>query len=84
MVDLGVFPTIHTSIPIGEFEQLTLLGVSFIRIDVGHTPQQADRLEALLPHIHHHLPSEREFVIDDLLVQTQFITVVIRWTGLAP
>ena len=28
--------------------------------------------------------SEREFFIDNLLVRIQFITVMIRWTGLAP
>jgi len=28
--------------------------------------------------------SEREFVIDDLLVRIHFIIVMIRWTGLAP
>ena len=28
--------------------------------------------------------SEREFVIDNLLVRIHFIIVMIRWTGLAP
>jgi len=28
--------------------------------------------------------SEREFLIDNLLVQNHFIIVMIRWTGLAP
>ena len=27
---------------------------------------------------------EREFFIDNLLVRTHFIIVIIRWTGLAP
>ena len=30
------------------------------------------------------LPAERDFFIDSLLVRTHFITVMIRWTGLAP
>ena len=29
-------------------------------------------------------PGEREFFIDNLLVRTHFIIVMIRWTGLAP
>ena len=28
--------------------------------------------------------SEREFLIDNLLVRIHFIIVMIRWTGLAP
>ena len=28
--------------------------------------------------------SERDFFIDNLLVRTYFIIVMIRWTGLAP
>jgi len=28
--------------------------------------------------------AEREFFIDNLLVRTHFIIVMIRWTGLAP
>ena len=30
------------------------------------------------------LPAERDFFIDNLLVRTYFIIVMIRWTGLAP
>ena len=33
---------------------------------------------------HPHLPPEREFFIDNLLVRIHFIIVTIRWTGLAP
>jgi len=29
-------------------------------------------------------PTEREFIIDNLLVRIHFIIVMIRWTGLAP
>jgi len=32
---------------------------------------------------HRHRPAEREFFIDNLLVQIYFIIVMIRWTGLA-
>jgi len=31
-----------------------------------------------------HLLLQREFFIDNLLVQIHFIIVMIRWTGLAP
>ena len=31
-----------------------------------------------------HLPCQREFFIDNLLVRIHFIIVMIRWTGLAP
>jgi len=31
-----------------------------------------------------HLPGEREFFIDNLLVRIHFIIVMFRWTGLAP
>ena len=30
------------------------------------------------------LRGEREFIIDNLLVQIHFIIVMIKWTGLAP
>ena len=35
-------------------------------------------------HVEEHLRSEREFFIDNLLVQIHFIIAMIRWTGLAP
>ena len=40
--------------------------------DVGRVPREEARLR------------EREFFIDNLLVQNHFIIVMIRWTGLAP
>ena len=36
------------------------------------------------PRLRSHLPRERDFFIDNLLVRVHFIIVMIRWTGLAP
>jgi len=49
---------------------------------VGEQPLALEPLEPLAPAPH--VPRQREFFIDNLLVRIHFIIVMMRWTGIAP
>jgi len=50
-----------------------VLATSFL-LGISANPNVVDRFGG----------SQREFVVDNLLVRIHFIIVMIRWTGLAP
>ena len=68
-----LIPTLGALFPRGGPVQKPVLTLPLVRSQghaCSHASSQRDR--------------DREFFIDNLLVQIHFIIVVVRWTGLAP
>jgi len=79
MVILGGWAFLMSEVPLYTPKQGILFEIPVQTCSLEYVERDRGLLMGLLPG-----PAERDFFIDNLLVRSNLIIVMMRWTGLAP